>query len=135
MVQLDLNFVGGTLALCRLSQVRISKSVGNCTGILHANACMLRDISDMHVGLGGIAILVLDISYKKIPRYYYLSWFLQNLWIDCSIRVFRSFSLIWFCKYQTFVFNRVAITISSGLKRVSIHGKTVIIPKAIISFH
>ena len=86
--------------------------------------------------LGGIAILVLDISYRKIPRYYYLSRFLQNLWIDCSIRVFRSFSLIWFCKYQpTFVFNSVAITISSGLKRVSRHGKTAIIPKAIISFH
>ena len=63
------------------------------------------------LGLGGIAILVLDISYRKIPRYYYLSRFLQNLWIDCSIRVFRSFSLIWFCKYQTFVFNSVAITI------------------------
>ena len=43
------------------------------------------------VGLGGIAILVLDISYRKIPRYYYLSRFLLNLCIDCSIRVFRSF--------------------------------------------
>ena len=28
------------------------------------------------LGLGGIAILVLDISYRKIPRYYYLSQFL-----------------------------------------------------------
>ena len=30
------------------------------------------------VGLGGIAILVLDISYRKKPRYYYLSRFLQK---------------------------------------------------------
>ena len=43
--------------------------------------------------------------------------------------------LMWFCKYQTFVFNSVAITISSGLKRVSRHSKTAIIPKAIILFH
>ena len=30
------------------------------------------------VGLGGFAILVLDISYSKKPRYYYLSRFLQK---------------------------------------------------------
>ena len=47
----------------------------------------------MELGLGGIAILVLDISYRKIPRYYYLSRFLLNLCIDCSIRVFRSLVL------------------------------------------
>jgi len=30
------------------------------------------------VGLGGIAILVLNISYRKKPRYYYLSRFVQT---------------------------------------------------------
>ena len=33
-----------------------------------------------------MAILVLDISYRKYHDIYYLS---QNLWIDCSIRSFQ----------------------------------------------
>ena len=51
------------------------------------------------VGLGGIAILVLNNNY--------LLRFLQGLLIECSIRVFKSFSFIRFCKYQAFVFNSI----------------------------
>ena len=39
-------------------------------------------------GLGGIAILVLDISYRKKPPIY--RDFYKNVCIDCSIREFRS---------------------------------------------
>jgi len=48
------------------------------------------------LGLGGIAILVLKISYRKNCD---LTSFTKNLWVDCSIRVFLSF-----------VFRSIAIT-------------------------
>ena len=35
--------------------------------------------------------------------YYYLLQFYKSLCVDCSIRVFQSFSLIWFFKCQAFV--------------------------------
>ena len=41
----------------------------------------------MYVELGGIAILVLHISYRK---YHDITNYCNILWIDCSIRVFRS---------------------------------------------
>ena len=80
-------------------------------------------------GLGGIAILVLDISYRKIP---YLSQFLQK---PVLLGCFNLFMLIWFCKYQAFVFSGIAITNLFASKEFSRHGKTAIIPKAIISLH
>ena len=54
-------------------------------------------------GLGDVAILVLDMNHHDIN---YLSWFLQSLWFDCSIRVFPSFH----CQVPSFVFSSVAIT-------------------------
>ena len=66
----------------------------------------------LYVGLGGIAILVLDILYEK-TRYYYLIIYrgsYKDLCVDCSFRVFRSFSFIWFCKYQAFVCSITTIT-------------------------
>jgi len=44
------------------------------------------------VGLGGIAILVLDISYRKNQRIY--CGFYKSLWINYSIRMLLSFLLI-----------------------------------------
>ena len=46
----------------------------------------------LRLGLGGFAILALDISYRKKTAIY--RGFYKNLVIDCSIRKFRSFSLI-----------------------------------------
>ena len=52
----------------------------------------------------------LDISYRinrNVTIYYS---FYKSLWVDCSIKVFRYFSLIWFCEYQASVFSSRAET-------------------------
>ena len=38
-------------------------------------------------------------TVKKNPRYYYFSRVCKSQWFDCSIREFRSFSLILLSKY------------------------------------
>ena len=45
----------------------------------------------LKIGLYGIAILVLDTFYRKNCDITILCGFYKTLWIDCSIRVFRSF--------------------------------------------
>ena len=83
------------------------------------------------LGLGGTAILVLDISCRKAAIY---QGSYKSRWIDYSIRVFQSFSSIWFCKYWAFVFSNLAITYLLASKRVSRHGKTSIILNTITLF-
>ena len=64
-----------------------------------------------------IAILVLDIPYRKITIYRGCH---KSLWNECSIRVFRFFiDLV--LQVQAFVLSSIAIT---GVSR---HSKTVII--------
>ena len=74
-----------------------------------------RTIKESPLGLGGIAILVLEINAILLLK------------VVCSIRVFQSFSLIWFC-------TRLLTSVVYLWEFLDMVTETTIIPKAIIYF-
>ena len=83
----------------------------------HLHACQVLSRAGRYCNFSGRYIVSKKTRDITIYRGFYIS-----LGIDCSIRVFRSLSLIWFCKYWTRLLSsvvHVAITSLLASKRVS----------------